>query len=103
MLAWLTILKNQNQLITAWNAQGLSKILVAINHSHPNNSGFSPADRAAYKYLKSRGFSELKEVYMFDGKGNHWYGSQRSTKFGFSTITHSCGGSSAASWVCTIF
>ena len=86
----------------AWNTAGLKGSLVALNHLHPgNNLGFSPEDRKAYKTYINRGYSELRGIYMFDGRGNHWYGPKSPGFFG--KRTHSCGGASATTWTCPSF
>ena len=79
-----------------WNVAGLDK-LVAINHYHPNNYGFSDSDKQTYRYLRDTRES-FRGVYMFDGRGNHRYG-PRSPGF-FGRRTFSCSGASASTWSC---
>jgi hypothetical protein len=83
----------------AWVIDGRTP-LVALNHSHPNNLGFSSEDRTAYRKL-SKGFSDFRGIYMFDGRGNHWFGPKSPGMFG--GRTHSCGGANAAAWNCPVF
>jgi len=79
-----------------WNVAGLNN-LVAINHYHPNNLGFSRADKRTYHYLRNTRNS-FRGVYMFDGRGNHRYGPKSPGFFGRRTFN--CGGASANAWSC---
>jgi hypothetical protein len=81
-----------------WNVTGLDT-LVSLNHSHPNNFGFSGLDKKAYKDLRKTR-AGFRGVYMFDGSGNHWYGPKRKIWGPISTRTHSCGGAAASTWSC---
>jgi RHS repeat-associated protein len=90
---------SNHPLAIRWNITGLDN-LVAINHYHPNDHGFSSADKKAYRNMRDTrdGF---RGIYMFDGRGNHWYGPRRPTWWIFGTRTHSCGGAGASSWSCS--
>ncbi|MCC8361834.1 FG-GAP-like repeat-containing protein [Lysobacter sp. A6] len=64
--------------------------LVAINHSHPDTGGFSTQDKTTYDNLRKRFPKTFIGVYMFDGKGNHWYGPDKIPGFR-SQRDHMCG------------
>lgn len=83
-----------------WSVKGLQSNLVGINHSHPNALGFSRGDKSTYRDLRNGGFNKVRGIYMFDSRGNHWYGPSRKTWGPFSTRTHSCGGALATAWSC---
>jgi RHS repeat-associated protein len=93
------VTSNDPNMIGWKNLNKIRDKLVALNHWHPNDLGFSDDDQRTYMRI-AKAAKNFAGVFMFDAKGNHMYGPRSPGLFG--TRTHSCGGASANSWSCPI-